>query len=77
MLLACGALCAFAEGQFRRLPVAVFRDKMQGAWLGQTIGAAWGQPSEFKVKGAIIPEDKMPAWRPEMVNQHNNHDLNR
>ena len=74
VLLACGALCAIAEGQFRRLPVAVFRDKMQGAWLGQMIGVGWGQPTEFKTKGAIIPEDKMPAWRPEMVNQHNNDD---
>jgi hypothetical protein len=60
--------------QFRKLTLQTFRDKMQGGWLGQMAGVGWGQPTEFKVKGAIIPEDKMPAWRPEMVNQHNNDD---
>lgn len=63
-----------AEAQFRRLPVKEFVDKMKGAWLGQMIGVGWGAPTEFKVKGEIIPEDKMPPWKPEMVNQHNNDD---
>ena len=34
-----------AEAGYRRLPVAEFRDKMQGAWLGQMIGVGWGAPS--------------------------------
>ncbi|MCX8038888.1 MAG: ADP-ribosylglycohydrolase family protein [Candidatus Sumerlaeia bacterium] len=55
--------------------MAEFRDKMQGAWLGQMIGVGWGAPTEFKVKGEIIPEDKFPAWKPEMINQHGNDDL--
>lgn len=63
-----------SEAQFRRLPVKEFVDKMKGAWLGQMIGVGWGAPTEFKVKGEIIPEDKMPSWKPEMVNQHNNDD---
>jgi hypothetical protein len=63
-----------ADTQFRRLPVKEFRDKMQGAWLGQMIGVGWGTPTEFKVKGEIIPEDKFPPWTPEMVNQHGNDD---
>lgn len=63
-----------AERKFRRLSVAEFRDKMQGAWLGQMIGVGWGAPTEFKFKGEIIPEDKFPAWKPEMINQHNNDD---
>lgn len=63
-----------SDAQFRRLPVKEFRDKMQGAWLGQMIGVGWGAPTEFKVKGEIIPEDKFPPWTPEMVNQHNNDD---
>ena len=63
-----------AEPQFRRLPVKEFVDKMKGAWLGQMIGVGWGAPTEFKVKGEIISEDKMPSWKPEMVNQHNNDD---
>jgi DUF1680 family protein len=63
-----------SEAQVRRLPVKEFTDKMQGAWLGQMIGVGWGAPTEFKVKGEIIPEDKMPPWKPEMVNQHGNDD---
>jgi len=47
---------------------------MKGGWIGQMVGVGWGQPTEFKVKGAIIPEDKMPAWNPGMVNQHGNDD---
>ena len=61
---------AFASDvQFRRLPVKEFVDKMQGAWLGQMIGVGWGAPTEFQVRGELIPEDKMPPWKPEMVNQ--------
>ena len=46
-----------AEAGYRRLPAAEFRDKMQGAWLGQMIGVGWGQPTEFHVRGGIIPEE--------------------
>lgn len=63
-----------ADSPPRRLPVRAFRDKMKGAWLGQMIGVGWGAPTEFRVKGDIIPEEKMPPWTPEMVNQHNNDD---
>jgi hypothetical protein len=60
--------------QLRRLPLRVFRDKMQGAWLGQMIGVGWGRPTEFTVNGAIMREDQMPPWLPNMVNQHDNDD---
>ena len=59
----------------RRLAVAVYRDKMKGAWLGQMAGVGWGQPTEFNWKAQIIPEDKMPPWNPAMINQHGNDDL--
>ena len=74
MLGSVGTTSALAGDQFRRLPVREFRDKMKGAWIGQMIGVGWGAPTEFKTKGEIIPVDKMPPWRPEMVNQHNNDD---
>ncbi|NOX56437.1 MAG: ADP-ribosylglycohydrolase family protein [Planctomycetes bacterium] len=61
--------------QYHRLPVAVYRDKMAGGWLGQMAGVGWGAPTEFKWKGQIIPADKMPAWRPEMINQFRQDDL--
>ena len=63
-----------AKAAVRRLPVKMFRDKMQGAWIGQMIGVGWGQPTEFKVKGEIMPDERMPPWDPKMVNQHNNDD---
>ncbi len=62
------------DAPLRRLPVKTYLDKMKGGWIGQMAGVGWGQPTEFKVKGAIIPEDKMPPWKPEMINQHNNDD---
>jgi hypothetical protein len=59
----------------RRLPVADYIDHMQGGWIGQMAGVGWGAPTEFKTVAAIIPEAQMPAWNPEMVNQHGNDDL--
>jgi hypothetical protein len=43
---------AQASQPVRRLPLRVFRDKMQGAWLGQMIGVGWGAPTEFKATGS-------------------------
>jgi hypothetical protein len=74
VVLCCsGAVPSRAE-EFRRLSVREYRDKMKAAWLGQMIGVGWGQPTEFRVKGEVIPEDRMPPWKPEMVNQHGNDD---
>jgi hypothetical protein len=70
-----------AEAGYRRLPVAEFRDKMQGAWLGQMIGVGWGAPTEkgpvsghFSTEGCIMAEGRMPPWKPGMINQHKNDD---
>ncbi|MDH7568108.1 MAG: ADP-ribosylglycohydrolase family protein, partial [Armatimonadota bacterium] len=51
-----------------RLPVSAYRDRMAGGWIGQMAGVAWGAPTEFKFRDQIIPEEKMPAWRPELIN---------
>ncbi len=53
---------------FRELPVKEYRDKMKAGWIGQIAGVSWGAPTEFKFNGEIIPEDKMPLWKPEMIN---------
>jgi hypothetical protein len=68
ILVSMLALQASTFGQERRLSVKDYRDKMKAGWLGQMAGVAWGAPTEFKWKGAIIPEDKMPAWKPETIN---------
>jgi hypothetical protein len=65
----CLTATAFAQDtQYRRLSVKDYRDKMKAGWLGQMAGVAWGAPTEFKWKGAIIPEDRMPQWNPNTVN---------
>jgi len=62
-------------GEFRKLPVSSYIDKMKAGWIGQMAGVGWGGPTEFLWKGEIIPADKMPKWDPEMVNQFNQDDI--
>ena len=50
---------AFGKDGERRLSLEEFRDKMQGAWVGQMAGVAWGQPTEFKFVGDV----KRDGWR--------------
>jgi hypothetical protein len=63
------------QEKFRRLPVKVYVDKMKGGWVGQMAGVGWGAPTEFKWKGQIIPADRMPTWRPRMINQFRQDDI--
>jgi hypothetical protein len=66
VIVGATALGAFAQD--RRLSLREYRDKMKAGWLGQMAGVAWGAPTEFKWKGQIIPEDKMPAWQNKTIN---------
>jgi hypothetical protein len=63
------------EAKVRRLPKAEYLDKMKAGWIGQMAGVAVGGPTEFRWQGQIVPEDKVPAWKPEMINQFNQDDL--
>jgi ADP-ribosylglycohydrolase len=74
MLLVVIMCDAWAE-EFRRLPIEEYRDKMAGGWIGQMVGVGWGGPTEFKWMSEIIPEDEVPAWKPELVNQFQQDDL--
>ena len=73
------ALAAWATAcdaaQVRRLPVRDYVDRMKAGWIGQMVGVGWGAPTEFKFKGEIIPPDRVPAWRPGMVNQFRQDDI--
>ena len=70
------ALCVgSASAEEQRISVEEYRDKMEAGWLGQMLGVGWGLPTEFLYRWEIIPEDKTPAWEPEMINQFNNDDL--
>ena len=62
---ACQCLTA---ADFLRLSVKEYRDKMKAGWIGQIAGVSWGAPTEFKWRDQIIPADKMPAWKPAMIN---------
>jgi hypothetical protein len=69
MLVVVGMCCqSLAEDGVLRLSVDEYRDKMKAGWIGQIAGVSWGAPTEFKWRDQIIPADKMPAWRPEMIN---------
>ena len=52
----------------RRLPLAEFRDKMEGSWIGQSIGVVYGFPTENRYIGRLVPDKAMPEWKPELVN---------
>lgn len=70
-IIAAGFLFSLAgcdSTAYRKLPVKEYRDKLEAGWLGQIVGVSWGGPTEFRWKDAIIPEEDMPKWRPEMIN---------
>jgi hypothetical protein len=53
--------------EFRRLPVKEYRDKMKAGWIGQIFGVSWGAPTEGRYH-TIMPADKMPPFREELIN---------
>ncbi|MBO7067908.1 MAG: ADP-ribosylglycohydrolase family protein [Bacteroidaceae bacterium] len=50
------ALIAKKEGTVT-LTKSVLLDKIKGGWAGQTIGCAYGGPTEFCYRGVMIPDD--------------------
>ena len=63
------------EQKFRRLSFKEYVDKMKGGWIGQMAGVGWGGPTEFGFQGEIIPESKMPEWKPALINQFEQDDI--
>src|SRR4029078_6477743 len=49
------------------ISLEALRDKIEGGWAGQMIGVSFGAPTEFRLKNAIVPEDKLPTWTRESV----------
>jgi ADP-ribosylglycohydrolase len=58
----------------REIGILVLQDKIRGGWAGQMIGVSYGAPTEFRWKGEVIPEDKLPVWKPEMITNSINQD---
>ena len=63
------------KGPVRRIAVEDYTDKMKAGWIGQMAGVGWGGPTEFRYKGEIIPQDKIPSWKPELINQFGQDDI--
>jgi hypothetical protein len=75
VLLTSTALQADEYPEVRRISVEDYRNKMAGGWLGQMVGVGWGAPTEFRYKGEIIPEENVPVWTPDRINQYNQDDI--
>jgi hypothetical protein len=73
--LAWAAPALADETPLRRLPRAEYLDKMKAGWIGQMAGVGFGAPTEFRFQGVIIPEDKLPPWKPATINQYDQDDL--
>jgi len=68
-------LSSLSAEEFRHLPVNTYIDKMKAGWIGQMAGVGWGGPTEFRFRGQIIPEEKMPKWEPQLINQFEQDDI--
>ncbi|MBQ7462838.1 MAG: ADP-ribosylglycohydrolase family protein [Bacteroidaceae bacterium] len=58
-LLYVSCLCVLSLSARQKLTLSrdVLLDKIKGGWAGQTIGCAYGGPTEFCYRGVIIPDD--------------------
>lgn len=61
-VFAAGTSLATSAEACRQLAMDDYRDRMQGAWIGQMVGVSWGMPTEFKYNGKIIPAADVPVW---------------
>src|SRR5215471_4310347 len=67
--LLAAALTAAPPDPYRKMPVADLKDKVEGGWAGQMIGVSFGAPTEFRFNQKMVPTDKLPDWKPEMVSE--------
>ena len=74
ILVLCLTSC-ISKNDVRRISVEEYQSKMKAGWLGQMAGVGWGASTEFKFNARIIPEDKVPAWEPGMINQPHQDDI--
>jgi len=76
IIIAVGMIsCTSEKGDFRKISVDEYMDKVKAGWIGQMVGVGWGGPTEFKWNGVIIPEKEMPGWEPGKVNQFHQDDI--
>ena len=51
-----------ADNEILKIDKAVLKDKIKGAWAGQTIGCTYGGPTEFRFKGTMIQDYQPIPW---------------
>ncbi len=67
MILLSAAAAGMTAAETRRMSRAELRDRIEGGWAGQMIGVSFGAPTEFRFNGKIVPLERLPQWKPEMV----------
>ncbi|MBE0654186.1 MAG: ADP-ribosylglycohydrolase family protein, partial [Bacteroidales bacterium] len=50
------------DGSMIQISDSVLKDKIKGAWAGQTIGVTYGGPTEFRFNGTMIQEYVPIPW---------------
>jgi hypothetical protein len=53
--------------QFREIPIATLRDKIEGGWAGQMIGVSYGAPTEFRHREKILAPEDLPEWKNDTI----------
>ena len=53
----------------KTISVDDLRNRVRGAWAGKMIGVSEGAPTEFRFCGRLVPEDKVPLWKPDMISE--------
>ena len=66
--LSIALAAAVAGAAERKLYIADYRDKMEGAWIGQMVGVEFGQLTEGRKCGELWSFDELPVWLPEKIN---------
>ena len=74
-LLCLLTACKTKTPEIQIISVSEFEDKLKAGWIGQMVGVGWAAPTEFKWIGDLIPEDEIPQWTPETVNQFGQDDM--
>jgi hypothetical protein len=81
-LLLAGVIClglytsgSSAQTEYRHISADEYVDKVKAGWIGQMAGVGWGWPTEFRFKGIMVPEEKVPEWKPQTINQFKQDDL--
>ncbi|HUV63482.1 MAG TPA: ADP-ribosylglycohydrolase family protein [Sedimentisphaerales bacterium] len=74
LLIVCCVGASFAQDnpvRYRELSMAEYKDKVAGGWIGQAVGVLWGQWTEGKWQGQMVPFDLKDWYRikPEVQKQ--------